>query len=140
MKTANLPSLDLGRTLLFSVCLFASSGTVYLAERRFGRADLGGFRAWWIATIGLGLVFLGGQLTEYARLYAEGITIDRDVYTSAFFTLTGFHGFHVLVGLIALSVVARLRVRRVVVDTVSIYWHFVDAVWVVILSLVYLWR
>ena len=94
----------------------------------------------------LGAIFLIGQLTEYARLYADNIRIDVNLFTSAFFTLTGFHGFHVLVGLIALGVVALLAQagdfaegkRRVVVDTVSIYWHFVDGVWVVIFSLVYL--
>ena len=147
LKTPVLPNLDVPRTLLFSLCLFASSATVYLAERRLGRDDQRGFRRWWIASIALGLAFLLGQLTEYARLYAEGLTIDLSVYTSAFFTLTGFHGLHVLVGLVGLATVAGLSMagdyragrRRVVVDAVSIYWHFVDGVWVVILSLVYLW-
>jgi heme/copper-type cytochrome/quinol oxidase subunit 3 len=91
-------------------------------------------------------VFLTNQVLEYMRLYAEGVTIGTNLFTTAFFTLTGFHGLHVFVGLIALGVVAWLaRVgdfrrgrRRVAVDTVSIYWHFVDAVWVVVFSLVYL--
>jgi heme/copper-type cytochrome/quinol oxidase subunit 3 len=139
--------LDVPRTLVFSLFLFASSGTVYLAERRLARDDQKGFRIWWLVTILFGLVFLLGQLTEYARLYSEQVTIATNIFTSAFFTLTGFHGLHVLVGLIALSVVAGLSFagdyvggrRRIVVDTVSIYWHFVDAIWVVVLSLVYLW-
>jgi cytochrome c oxidase subunit I len=141
------PDLDVPRTLVFSLFLFASSGTVYLAERRLGRADQTGFRRWWLVTILFGLVFLIGQLTEYARLYREQVTIASNIFTSAFFTLTGFHGLHVLVGLVALSVVAGLSFcgdyaagrRRIVVDTVSIYWHFVDGIWVVVVSLVYLW-
>jgi heme/copper-type cytochrome/quinol oxidase subunit 3 len=135
------------RTLLFSLFLFASSATVYMAERRLGRDDQRGFLLWLGITIAFGAIFLIGQLTEYARLYADGITIGTNLFTTAFFTLTGFHGFHVLVGLICLSVLwllarrgdFRAGRRRVAVDTVSIYWHFVDAVWVVILSLVYLW-
>ena len=138
--------LDVPRTLLFSLFLFASSGTVYLAERRLARDDQRGFATWWLASIGLGAVFLIGQITEYARLYADGISIGTNLFTSGFFTLTGFHGLHVLVGLIALSVIGLLSRagdfrggrRRVAVDGVSIYWHFVDGIWVVIFSLVYL--
>jgi heme/copper-type cytochrome/quinol oxidase subunit 3 len=139
--------LDVPRTLIFSFFLFASSGTVYLAERRLERDDRRGFLRWWVASIVLGAIFLAGQVTEYARMYADGITIGTNLFTSAFFTLTGFHGFHVFVGLIALSVVGvlaragdfRAGRRRVVVDAVSIYWHFVDGIWVIIFSLVYLW-
>src|SRR5207244_9858887 len=87
--------LDVPRTLLFSLFLFASSGTVYLAERRLAQDDQGGFLTWWLASIGLGAVFLIGQITEYARLYADGITVGTNLFTSAFFTLTGFHGLHV---------------------------------------------
>jgi cytochrome c oxidase subunit 1/cytochrome c oxidase subunit I+III len=138
--------LDVPRTLFFSLFLFASSGTVYLAERRLAHDDRRGFLQWWVASIVLGAIFLIGQLTEYTRLYVDNIRINTNLFTSAFFTLTGFHGFHVFVGLIALSVVAVLAVagdfvrgkRRRVVDTVSIYWHFVDGVWVIIFSLVYL--
>jgi cytochrome c oxidase subunit I len=139
--------LDVPRTLLFSLFLFASSGTVYMAERRLAREDQRGFRLWWLVTILFGAIFLLGQLTEYARLYSDQVTISTNIFTSAFFTLTGFHGLHVLVGLIALTAVAGLSFagdyvggrRRIVVDTVSIYWHFVDAIWVIVLSLVYLW-
>jgi cytochrome c oxidase subunit I len=138
--------LDVPRTLIFSLFLFASSGTVYLAERRLARDDQRGFLVLWLASIVLGAIFLVGQLTEYMRLYADGITIGSNLFTSAFFTLTGFHGLHVFVGLIALGVIGLLGRagdfrggrHRVAVDAVSIYWHFVDAIWVVIFSLVYL--
>jgi heme/copper-type cytochrome/quinol oxidase subunit 3 len=97
-------------------------------------------------SIGLGGVFLIGQVTEYGRLYADGITIGTNLFTSAFFTLTGFHGLHVFIGLIALSVIGLLARagdfrggrRRAAVDGVSIYWHFVDGIWIVIFSLVYM--
>ena len=149
-KTTGSPGphdLDVPRTVLFSLFLFASSGSIYLAEQALGRDDQARFRLWWLATIALGAIFLVGQLTEYFRLYADGITISSNTFTGAFFTLTGFHGFHVSVGLVALAIVAALAFRgdyhagrrRVVVDTVSIYWHFVDAVWVFVLSVVYLW-
>jgi cytochrome c oxidase subunit I len=138
--------LDVPRTFIFSLFLFASSGTVYLAERRLARDDQRGFLVLWLASIVLGAIFLVGQLTEYMRLYADGISIGSNLFTSAFFTLTGFHGLHVFVGLIALGVIGllgragdfRAGRHRVAVDAVSIYWHFVDAIWVVIFSLVYL--
>jgi len=139
--------LDVPRTFIFSLFLFASSGTVYLAERQLARDNRRGFSIWWMASIVLGAIFLIGQLTEYARLYADGITIGSNLFTSAFFTLTGFHGLHVFIGLVALAVIGGLAAagdfvggrRRVAVDVVSIYWHFVDGVWVIIFSLVYLW-
>jgi heme/copper-type cytochrome/quinol oxidase subunit 3 len=138
--------LDVPRTVLFSLFLFASSLTIYLAEKRFHRGDQRGFMIFWLVTILFGAIFLASQILEYVRLYEEGITIGSNLFTSAFFTLTGFHGLHVLVGLIALSVIALLARagdfrggrRRVAVDAVSIYWHFVDGIWVVVLSLVYL--
>jgi cytochrome c oxidase subunit I len=139
--------LDVLQTALFSVALFASSATIVLAERRLHDGDQRGFRRWLLATIALGLVFVGGQAAEYLSLYREGITIDRNAFTSAFYTLTGFHGLHVVVGLIALAVVARLafagdyeRGRHgAAVASVAAYWHFVDAVWLVVFSVVYLW-
>jgi heme/copper-type cytochrome/quinol oxidase subunit 3 len=138
--------LDVPRTLLFSLFLFGSSGTVYLAERQLARENQRGFVQWWVASIVLGAIFLIGQISEYARLYSDGIMINTNLFTSAFFTLTGFHGLHVFVGLIALAVIGLLAQagnfvggrHRIAVDVVSIYWHFVDGVWVIIFSLVYL--
>jgi cytochrome c oxidase subunit I len=137
--------LDMPRTFIFSLFLFASSFTVYQAERRLLRDDQRGFLTFWLLTMLLGAVFLTNQVVEYARLYGEGVTISTNLFTTAFFTLTGFHGLHVLVGLIALAVIALLARagdfgagrHRAAVDVVSIYWHFVDAVWVVVFSLVY---
>jgi cytochrome c oxidase subunit I len=138
--------LEVGRTALFSALLFASSGTIVLAERRLARDDQVGFRRWWLATILLGAAFLVGQALEYRRLFAEGIEIGTNLFTSAFFTLTGFHGLHVLIGLAMLAVVAGLARagdfahgrRHAAVASVAAYWHFVDVVWVVVFTVVYL--
>src|SRR5512133_3444713 len=137
-------SLNPPRTLLFTICLLASSGTLWLAERR-GAGDRKGFRLWLGATILLGATFIFGQVMEYAGLIAKSITPERNLFGATFFTLTGFHGLHVLCGVIALAILLVLTFRPGFgtregsgVAAVAMYWHFVDAVWIVIFSLVYL--
>src|SRR5690606_13617185 len=137
---------DLPLTTLFSVALFASSGTIALADRRFARGDLPGLRRWLLATVALGAVFLGGQGFEYRELLVRQIDLSTGIFTSIFFTLTGFHGLHVLVGLVALVILWTVAGRHEfvgrgapAVDTISLYWHFVDVVWVFVFSIVYLW-
>jgi len=138
-------SLDPPRTLIFSLCLFASSGTIWLAERRLAARRIAGFRLWLGATILLGAAFLCGQGWEYFGLISRQITPARNLFGATFFTLTGFHGFHVLSGLAALTVMLVLAFHHNFASkeisglgAVAMYWHFVDAVWVVIFSLVYL--
>jgi heme/copper-type cytochrome/quinol oxidase subunit 3 len=138
--------LDVGRTALFSLALFASSATIWLADRRLRRGDGRGFAIWVGVTIVLGLVFLAGQGTEYARLIASGVAPGRNLFTSAFYGLTGFHGAHVIIGLLALAIVAGLALagdfrhgRHGAAAAVSVYWHFVDAVWALLFGLIYLW-
>jgi heme/copper-type cytochrome/quinol oxidase subunit 3 len=129
--------LDIDLTAIFSLFLWASSGTVILAERRRSRL--------WLAVTALfGAVFIVGQGFEYARLLGSGIAPRTGLFGTTFFTLTGLHGLHVLVGLAALAtlfLIATLRPRdlsRTAWEGVSWYWHFVDAVWVVVFSVVYL--
>ena len=138
--------LDVGRTALFSLALFSSSGTAVFAERRLERRDLRGTRVWLVATILLGATFLLGQLWEFSELVNENFTLETGSFTSSFYLLTGFHGLHVFVGLILLSILGLLTRRRSflrigegALKAISLYWHFVDVVWVVIFSLVYLW-
>jgi heme/copper-type cytochrome/quinol oxidase subunit 3 len=138
-------SLDPPRTLLFTVCLLASSGTLWMAERRLSAGSRKGFKAWLGATVVLGTVFLTGQAVEYAGLISKNITPARNLFAATFFTLTGLHGLHVLCGLLALSTLLLLASmnrfgEKAVsgVGAISLYWHFVDAVWVLIFSLVYL--
>lgn len=137
--------LDVPLVALFSLALFASSGTLILAERRLERGSARGFRLWLLATIGLGALFLAGQAAEFATLYSEDVRFGTNLFASSFYTLTGFHAAHVTAGLLALAALAWLGLRGAVrregaaVGAVSIYWHFVDAVWAVILTVVYLW-
>lgn len=129
--------LELGRTALFSLLLFSSSLTMTIAVRRRDRRWVG-------LTALLGLVFIAGQAGEYARLLDAGIRPGVTLFGTTFFSLTGLHGLHVLVGLgllAGLFVAVSARPRRVgpvAWETIALYWHFVDAVWVVVFSLVYL--
>jgi heme/copper-type cytochrome/quinol oxidase subunit 3 len=137
-------SLNPPRTLIFTICLLASSGTLWMAERRLAGASQDGFRLWLGVTIVLGAIFLLGQGMEYSGLIAKTVTPERNLFGATFFTLTGFHGFHVFCGLISLAALLILASRRQFgakertgVGAVAMYWHFVDAVWIVIFSLVY---
>jgi heme/copper-type cytochrome/quinol oxidase subunit 3 len=133
-------------TGFFSLALLASSGTAILAERSIQRGN------WMIGKLGLaltvilGFIFLFGQGREYALLISKKIVIENNLFGTTFFTLTGFHGIHVFVGLVMLSILLALSFasgRRVpssgAVASIALYWHFVDAVWVVIFSVVYIW-
>jgi heme/copper-type cytochrome/quinol oxidase subunit 3 len=129
-------NLDVVRTAIFSVALFASSGTMALAAR--ARSVV-----WLAATLILGAIFLLGQGTEYARLLGQGIGPGSALFGTTFFTLTGLHGLHVLAGLVALAALFTASlgrasaVRAVAWEAVGYYWHFVDAVWVVVFGVVY---
>lgn len=138
-------NLDPPRTLIFTFCLLASSGTMWLAERHLRANRRGAFRLWLGITIALGAIFLVGQGLEYAGLISKAVTPERNLFGATFFTLTGFHGFHVLCGLVSLSALMALTFRGTFGDSarrgagaIALYWHFVDAVWIVIFSLIYL--
>jgi cytochrome c oxidase subunit 1/cytochrome c oxidase subunit I+III len=136
--------LDIPRTYWFSLALFASSGTMIVAEKYLHRGNRKMFNLFLVGTILLGATFLIGQLTEYAKLYADSIKINSPgEFGTTFFTLTGFHGGHVFVGLIALTSILLLSRdwrpgHESPVRGVGYYWHFVDGVWVFIFSIVYL--
>lgn len=139
-------ALDPVRTGAFSLALFASSATVWRASRALKRGQRRRGQAWLGGTVALGLLFILGQALEYRHLLHHGVSIDRNVFGTSFFTLTGFHGLHVLVGLLLLVLLGGLWTGKSAgpallraTDGVSLYWHFVDAVWVVIFALVYLW-
>ncbi|MEA3136260.1 MAG: cytochrome c oxidase subunit, partial [Thermoplasmata archaeon] len=137
--------LPLLKTLIFSVFLFSSSWTIHKAEGHIKRGEHAAFRKWWLLTILLGAVFLAGQVWEYTLLIEEGATLGSSQFMSAFFLLTGTHGLHVFGGLCALTVVyARASKgqfnaeRHAFPQAASMYWHFVDLVWVVVYGVVYL--
>lgn len=138
-------SLDTVRAGFNTLLLLGSSITMGLAGKSLRREHRGGLVGWLLVTIGLGLGFLVAQGQEWLRLIQAGVTISRDLFGTTFFTLTGFHGLHVFMGLIALMIVCVLALagdvsgrRTAAMEAVALYWHFVDAVWVVVFSVVYL--
>lgn len=139
-------SLDPILTGIFSVLLISSSFTMRKAEKFQRAGEHRRFRNWLIATFALGFIFLIGQAHEYLGLYAKDVTISRNIFGSTFFTLTGFHALHVTLGLVVLLITIALAIKGAfqnsgtsAVATFAIYWHFVDWVWVVIFSIVYIW-
>lgn len=139
-----LHALHVSTTGIFTFILISSSFTFYIAERHYLKGNLRQLKIWLAITIILGIVFLIGQGSEYYRLINEQITLGASVFGSSFFTLTGFHGFHVFVGLILISVLLMMTVlgdfndqRSSVIQTVGIYWHFVDIVWIVVFIVIY---
>jgi heme/copper-type cytochrome/quinol oxidase subunit 3 len=133
-------SLDPLKTGFLSCLLFASSGTLGLAERGHRLGQLGKFRLWMGLTILLGALFLGGQANEYSHLLGGGLTVSRNLFGTTFFTLTGLHGLHLLLGLVMLSIFAGLgrRASPSALAAGGLYWHFVDAVWAVLFVILYL--
>ena len=138
--------LDPIKTGLFSIALISSSLTMWLAETAHKKGSSWA-KIWLLATIILGGIFITGQGMEYAGLIHKHMTISRDLFGSTFFTLTGFHGFHVIIGLLLISSLLGLTVfgrknepTASGMQSIAIYWHFVDAVWLVVFSVVYLWR
>ncbi|MEM7144711.1 MAG: cytochrome c oxidase subunit I [Verrucomicrobiota bacterium] len=137
--------LNVPRTGVFTFILLASSVTFWFAERALRGGNQGGFLRWLLITIVLGLVFLGGQAIEYAGLIQSGITIHSNLFASTFFTVTGFHGFHVFGGIVALTILFILgrkgdltQKRSKVFSAAGIYWHFVDVVWIFVFAIIYL--
>jgi heme/copper-type cytochrome/quinol oxidase subunit 3 len=137
--SASRAALDPVVTGAYTVALVASSATVWRADV-LARQRRAGTR-WVLATAVLGVVFLVGQGREYARLVQENVTVGHSLFGTTFFTLTGFHGFHVLIGVLLLAIVWAVglvdRGVPAALTAVSLYWHFVDIVWIVIFALVY---
>ena len=121
-------TLNLRVTSLFTACLVISSFTLW-------RAQAGGrTRLWKGLTILFGAAFLLGQGSEYVRILRDGFTMGQGLFGTTFFTLTGVHGLHVLIGLVLLGVTGKTTM-----GVVAMYWYFIAAVWIAIFSTVYLW-
>ncbi|MDW3178674.1 MAG: cytochrome c oxidase subunit 3 [Acidimicrobiia bacterium] len=136
---------DIPFTSLSSFVLLMSSLTMVLALSAVNRDDQRAGRIWLLTTAFLGTVFIGGQVYEFTVFNAEGLGYSTNTWTSAFFTLTGFHGVHVSVGiLLLLGTVFGTRnsglgkEKSETVELVGLYWHFVDIVWVIIFTVIYL--
>jgi heme/copper-type cytochrome/quinol oxidase subunit 3 len=136
---------DIPFTSVSSFVLLMSSLTMVLALAAIQRGDARNMRVWLIATALLGATFVGGQVYEFTVFYREGLTIGTNLFGSSFFVLTGFHGAHVSLGILILLSMAGVSLIRpfaaadsLNVELAGLYWHFVDIVWIVIFTLVYL--
>jgi cytochrome c oxidase subunit 3/cytochrome o ubiquinol oxidase subunit 3 len=132
--------------VLLTICLLSSSLSVHLGVKALTRGDTRAFVQWWVLTLVLGAVFLAGTALEWRRLiYVNGLTIQTNLFGTTYFSLVGLHAFHVTVGLIGLALASVLGLLGFLTaqhakrtEVFSLYWHFVDAVWVVVFSVVYL--
>ena len=136
---------DIPLTSVSSFVLLMSSLTMVLAVNAAKRHDDRNTNLWLTATAVLGSLFVGGQVYEFTSFYKEGLGFTSSLFGSSLYTLTGFHGVHVTLGIIMLltlvGIINRNKVtgdKAEVVELVGLYWHFVDVVWVVIFTLVYL--
>ncbi len=136
---------DIPYTSVSSFVLLMSSLTMVLALAAIQRGDHSKLRVWLMATALLGMSFIAGQVYEFTVFVKEGLSIKTNVVASSFFTLTGFHGVHVtggilmLLSLFGMSLDGRLPTEKAeAVELVGLYWHFVDIVWIVIFTIVYL--
>ena len=129
-----------------TVCLLSSSFFIVLAEHAIGHGRMGAFKLWWAITIALGMIFLIGTGMEWDKLIVhDHLTIATNLFGTTFYSLVGLHASHVIIGLIMLSITlifaltGRLNVTHAErVKVLALYWHFVDAVWVVVFTVVYI--
>jgi len=131
---------------LNTLVLLASSVTIEMARWQHNMAAFAAFRRWWALTTGLGLLFLVGQLVAWRQLAAQGVYLASNPANSFFYVLTGAHGLHLLGGILALLYVAfrawqHARISQsTAAELTSIYWHFMDGLWVFLFLLLYLGR
>ena len=144
--TGPYPKDVLELPILATICLLSSSVTVVLAEHAFRRGHNGGFRLWWLITILLAVAFLGSTAFEWRRLiFRDNLTISTNLFGTTFYSLVGLHASHVIVGLTLLVLVLILSLRGYVtrahaehVEMLSWYWHFVDGIWIIVFTVVYI--
>jgi cytochrome c oxidase subunit III len=129
-----------------TLVLLASSGAIQFARARLRSGDTEGFRRWWAITTALGALFLAGQFAAWRQLAAQGVFLVTNPSSSFFYLLTALHGLHLLGGIVALLYVKYRRWQRsritqsTAADLVSIYWHFMDGLWIFLFALLYLGR
>lgn len=144
-RTLPTDVFDIPFTSVSSFVLLMSSLTMVLALSGVSRGDDTAGRTWLLATALLGGIFIGGQVYEFTSFVREGVAFTTNPASAAFFTLTGFHGVHVSLGIVMLMslFVASLRGKLTrdnseTVEIVGLYWHFVDIVWIFIFTVIYL--
>ncbi len=136
---------DIPFTSVSSFVLLMSSLTMALAVAAINRGEVKRSQTWLVTTALLGATFIAGQVYEFTTFYREGLGFTTNIFGSAFYTLTGFHGIHVSVGIVMLMSLAVLMARGKLgadraetVEIIGLYWHFVDIVWILIFTVVYL--
>jgi len=136
---------DIPFTSVSAFVLLMSSVSMVLALASIQRGDRRGLQVWLFTTAMLGVLFISGQAYEFTEFHHEGLTLDRNLFGTTFFVLTGFHGAHVTVGvLVLLSLFAMTLQGKITqaeslhIELAGLYWHFVDIVWIVIFTLIYL--
>jgi cytochrome c oxidase subunit III len=143
--TGPQPQNVLHPPIFFTICLLSSSLTIHYAVKLLEQGKPRAFALWWLLTLILGALFLAGTALEWHHLiYDEGLTIQTNLFGTTYYSLVGLHGFHVTVGLIALASVSIFAALGYVkqehaprLDVLSLYWHFVDVVWIVVFTVVY---
>ena len=144
--TGPYPRQVLELPIFNTVCLLSSSFTIWIAERALKRDARGAFSLWWALTVALGAIFLVGTGLEWKKLiYQDGLTISTNLFGTTFYSLVGLHASHVIVGLTMLSIVLIFSLTGKLkhehsrqLEVLSLYWHFVDGVWVVVFTVVYI--
>jgi cytochrome c oxidase subunit 3/cytochrome o ubiquinol oxidase subunit 3 len=140
-----MPKDVLETPIFITICLLSSSLTIHLAVRALRNAKVGAFGLWWFVTMALGAIFLVGTGREWQRMiFEKGLTISTNLFGTTYYSLVGLHAFHVTVGLICITITMIFTFLGKVkaehserVDVFSLYWHFVDAVWVIVFTVVY---
>jgi len=140
------PAEVLETPIFFTICLLSSSLTIHFAVKSLERGKHSTFLSLWVATIILGGLFLFGTGQEWHRLiYERGLTISTNLFGTTYYSLVGLHAFHVTAGLVMLCIVGIFALAGRVgadqssrMDVLSMYWHFVDAVWIVVFTVVYI--
>jgi cytochrome c oxidase subunit 3/cytochrome o ubiquinol oxidase subunit 3 len=128
-----------------TICLLSSSLTIHLAVRALRNAKVGAFGLWWFVTMSLGVIFLVTTGREWHRfIFEDGLTISTNLFGTTYYSLVGLHAFHVTAGLVAIALIMIFTLLGKVrqehterIEVFSMYWHFVDVVWVVVFTVVY---
>ncbi len=143
-RPAGVGALEISEPLINTVVLVSSSFVAWFAERALHRRRLWRFRLWWLLTMAMGSWFVVGQALEWAHL---PFGLGDGVYGASFYLLTGFHGLHVITGILLMALMLARSFRpgnyeggEAGVTSVSLFWHFVDVIWIVLFLLLYVWQ